>query len=296
MLVDWPAGPFVLHLHRSRGRVASAAADSPPGTPVLVGRETGGAGEQWVAERFRAVHVRIRHAATGLYLTVEGTDAGAAVVLRPEFPDTGGGSSYWRQAWRAFVQRDTGRLLAINDQAGRLLGLAGPVGGPLVLEDTVGAEDRSCTAWVPVAVAPPQPGTAPAPGAAGLAVGTGRVRVAAHRFEKYGRIIEDIFGETVFREVPGPALAPGTLIEAFDFDGHSQGGWFEADQEGGLLTYTDDYEHPGSARKVFHRLPGEPARYVDADEVDVHYVPPAGVDRAASLPFSSTGSAPTTAP
>ncbi|MFE6868597.1 hypothetical protein ACFVFS_18795 [Kitasatospora sp. NPDC057692] len=148
-----------------------------------------------MAERFRVAQHRIRHVATGLYLTAEGTGTGAAVTLRPRFPDTGGDSSYWRQAWRAFVQRDTDRLTAVNDLSDRLLGLAEPAAGrpnvPLVLEKGAGAEGRSCTAWAPTPVAPPKPVPAPAPKATDLPEGTGQVRVPARRFERYGRIIEE---------------------------------------------------------------------------------------------------------
>ncbi|MFF2045053.1 RICIN domain-containing protein [Kitasatospora sp. NPDC058170] len=283
MLVDWPAETFVLRLHRIPGLVAGAAPGSPEGTPVVLAPESGGDGEQWVAERFRVINHRIRHAATGLYLTAEGTGRGATVTLRPKFPDTGSDSSYWRQAWRAFVQRDTGRLMALHDSSNCLLGLADPAaerpGGPLILEKGAGAEDRSCTAWAPAPVAPPQPAPAPAPKATDLPVGTGRVRVPARRYEKDVRTIEQIFDATTFREVPGELLTPGTRIETFDFDQHSQGDWYREGREGSLVAFTDSYERAGSVRKAFHRLPGEPARYVDADEVDVHYVPPKLVAR-----------------
>ncbi|QCX74639.1 hypothetical protein C9F11_04680 [Streptomyces sp. YIM 121038] len=283
MLVDWPTETFVLRLHRIPGLVAGAAAGSPEGTPVVLGPESGGDGERWVAERFRVINHRIRHAATGLYLTAEGTGRGAAVTLRPKFSDTGSDSSYWRQAWRAFVQRDTGRLMALNDASDCLLGLADPAaerpGGPLVLEKGAGAEDRSCTAWAPAPVAPPAPAPAPAPKATDLPVGTGRVRVPARRYEKDRRTIEQIFDETTFREVPGELLAPGTRIATFDFDQHSQGDWYKEGREGRLVAFTDSYEGAGAVRKAFHRLPGEPARYVDGDEVDVHYVPPKLVAR-----------------
>ncbi|MET9400830.1 RICIN domain-containing protein [Kitasatospora sp. NPDC002965] len=283
MLVDWPTETFVLRLHRIPGLVAGAPAGSPEGTPVVLGPETGADGERWVAERFRVINHRIRHAATGLYLTAEGTGKGAAVTLRPKFSDTGSDSSYWRQAWRAFVQRDTGRLMALNDSSNCLLGLADPAaerpGGPLVLEKGAGAEDKSCTAWAPAAVAPPAPAPAPAPKATDLPVGTGQVRVPARRYEKYGRIIEEIFGETIFREVSGELLAPGTRIGTFDFDQYSQGDWYTEGREGSLVTFTDSYERAGAVRKAFHRLPGEPARYVDGGEVDVHYVPPKLVAR-----------------
>ncbi|MFD7598365.1 RICIN domain-containing protein [Kitasatospora sp. NPDC059812] len=283
MLVDWPTETFVLRLHRIPGLVAGAPAGSPEGTPVVLGPETGGDGEQWVAERFRVINHRIRHVATGLYLTAEESSRGATVTLRPKFPDTGSDSSYWRQAWRAFVQRDTGRLMALHDSSNCLLGLADPAaerpGGPLVLEKGAGAEDRSCTAWAPAPIPPPKPAPAPAPKATDLPVGTGRVRVPARRFEKHVRTIEQIFDETSFREVPGELLAPGTRIEAFDFDQYSQGDWYKEGREGSLVTFTDSYETAGAARRAFHRLPGEPARYVDSGEVDVHYVPPKLVAR-----------------
>ncbi|MFI9783107.1 RICIN domain-containing protein [Kitasatospora sp. NPDC051984] len=283
MLVDWPAEAFALRLHRIPGLVAGAAAGSPEGTPVVLGPETGGDGERWVAERFRVVQHRIRHAATGLYLTAEETSRGAAVTLRPKFSDDGSDSSYWRQMWRAYVQSGTGRLMAINDASDCLLGLADPAadrpGGPLVLEKGAGAQDLSCTAWAPAPFPPPEPEPAPAPKATDLPVGTGRVRVPARRYERYGRIVEQIFGETIFREVPGELLAPGTRIETFDFDQYSQGDWYEEGREGSLVTFTDSYERAGAARKAFHRLPGEPARYVDSEEVDVHYVPPKLVAR-----------------
>ncbi|MET8698050.1 RICIN domain-containing protein [Kitasatospora sp. NPDC004723] len=284
MLVDWPTETFLLRLHRVPGLVAGVAPGSPEGTPVLLGPETGGEGERWVAERFRVHQHRIRHVATGLYLTAEGTGTGAAVTLRAKYPDTGGDSSYWRQAWRSFVQSGTGRLMAINDLSDRLLGLAEPAADrpdvPLVLEKGAGAEDRSCTAWAPTPVPSPKPAPAPAPKATDLPEGTGRVRVPARRFERYGRIIEEIFGETIFREVPGELLTPGTRIETFDFDQYAQGDWYVEGRVGSLVTFTDSYElGAGAARRAFHRLPGEPARYVSSDEVDVHYVPPKLVAR-----------------
>ncbi|MEK2490338.1 RICIN domain-containing protein [Kitasatospora purpeofusca] len=283
MLVDWPAETFVLRLHRISGLVAAVAPGSPEGTAVVLGPEAGGEGEQWVAERFRVVQHRIRHVATGLYLTAEGKGRGSAVTLRPKFPDTGSDSSYWRQMWRAFVQRDTGRLMALNDLSDCLLGLADPTaerpGGPLVLEKGAGAEDRVCTAWAPAPVPPPKPAPAPAPKATDLPVGTGRVRVPTRRFEKDTRTVEAIFEETVFREVPGELITPGTSITTFDFDQYSQGDWYEEGREGSLVTFTDSYEKAGAARRAFHRLPGEPARYVVSDEVTVHYVPPKLVAR-----------------
>ncbi|MFD0419748.1 hypothetical protein [Streptomyces sp. NPDC127108] len=124
----------------------------------------GAAGRQeWVAERFRVVQARIRHAATGLYLTAEGDRAGAAVALRPKFPDSGEDRAYWRQTWRAFVQRGNGRLLAVNDLSGCVLGLGAPVGGgrPLVLETTGAPRTRPARPG-----RPPSPRRRPSPNAA----------------------------------------------------------------------------------------------------------------------------------
>ncbi|RGD59276.1 hypothetical protein DR950_17125 [Kitasatospora xanthocidica] len=283
MLVDWPTETFVLRLHRIPGLVAGAAPGSPEGTPVVLAPETGGDGEQWVAERFRVLNHRIRHVATGLYLTAEESSRGAKVTLRPKFSDTGSDSSYWRQAWRAFVQRDTGRLMALHDSSNCLLGLAEPAaerpGGPLILEKGAGAQDLNCTAWAPAPLPAPEPAPAPAPKATDLPVGTGRVRAPARRFEKRVRTIEQIYDETSFREVPGELLTPGTRIGAFDFDQYSQGDWYQEGREGSLVTFTDSYDTAGAVRRAFHRLPGEPARYVDSGEVDVHYVPPKLVAR-----------------
>ncbi|GAA3011666.1 hypothetical protein GCM10010519_48090 [Streptomyces lactacystinicus] len=134
----------------------------------------------------------------------------------------------------------------------------------------------------PVVLAPvpaPEPAPAPAPKVTDLPVGTGRVRVPARRFEKRVRTIEQIFDETSFREVPGELLTPGTRIETFDFDQYSQGDWYQEGREGTLVTFTDSYDTAGAARRAFHRLKGEPARYVDSAEVDVHYVPPKLVAR-----------------
>ncbi|MFF4814742.1 hypothetical protein ACFY2K_09180 [Kitasatospora sp. NPDC001309] len=106
-----------------------------------------------------------------------------------------------------------------------------------------------------------------------------RFRVPARRYEKRVRTIEQIFDETSFREVPGDLLTPGTRIETFDFDQYSQGDWYQEGREGSLVTFTDSYDTAGAVRRSFHRLKGEPARYVDSGEVDVHYVPPKLVAR-----------------
>ncbi|MBV2156806.1 RICIN domain-containing protein, partial [Kitasatospora sp. SUK 42] len=233
----------------------------------------------WVAERFRVAQSRIWHVATGLYLTAEGTKAGAAVTLRPKFPDTGSDTSYWRQTWRAYVQGGTGRLKAINDLSDCILGLASPAGAaagqPLVLEVNGGAQDLTCTAWAP---AVPQ-AAAPAPDpAASLAPGTGRVRVTAKLYEPRSRVIEFIY-EPYLLEVPGRTLAAGTTLEAFAFDDFSRTTWYRQEKEGDLTAFTEGFEGPDTVRKTFHRLAGDPGRYVDADEVDVHYVEPKVVAR-----------------
>lgn len=232
--------------------------------------------QEWVAERFRVVQARIRHAATGLYLTAEGDRAGAAVTLRPKFPDSGDDRAYWRQTWRAFVQRENGRLLAVNDLSGCVLGLGAPVGGgrPLVLETFGGGQDATCTAWAPtvaVAAAEPERG-------ADLAPGTGRVRVTARLYERRSRVIEFIH-EPYLLEVAGRTLPTGTVLESFAFDDFSRTAWYRQEREGDLTAYTEGFEGPGRVRKTFHRLAGDPDRYVDADEVDVHYVEPKVIAR-----------------
>lgn len=285
MLVDWPAEPFVLALHADPARTASAPAAAPAGTPVVLGTAASGGRPEWVAERFRIAHARLRHLPTGLYLTAEGTGTGAAVVLRPLLPDGGTDSAYWRQAWRAHVQRDTGRLLALNDLSNRVLGLAAgaPAGvaAALVLETTTGAQDARCTAWAPTTTdAQPAPAPAPGSGAAQLAPGTGRVRLATRLYETRSREIEGIH-EPYFRQLADRTLAAGTVLSAFAFDERSRPDWYDRGSEAGLVTYTESSQsEAGAVRKSFHRLPGEPPwRYVDGDEVDVNYVEPKPVAR-----------------
>ncbi|MEV6977276.1 hypothetical protein [Kitasatospora sp. NPDC093806] len=195
------------------------------------------------------------------------------MTLRPLFPDTGKDTSYWRQAWRSFVQRDSGRLMAINDLSDCVLGVGAPVGAfrnerLLTLERTTGSQDRDCTAWAP---APPK--VAPW---ADLPRGTGRVRTTAQLYERRSRVIEFI-EEPYLLEVPGRTLAPGTVLDSFAFDEFSRTGWYRQEKEGDLRTFTEGFEGPDRVRKTFHRLAGSPGRYVDADEVDVHYVEPVAV-------------------
>ncbi|MFJ5921295.1 RICIN domain-containing protein [Kitasatospora sp. NPDC092948] len=278
MAVDWPTEPFVLRLHRDPSLVAQAAEGRDGGVVGLV-REGVGEPQLWVAERFRVAQSRIRHAATGLYLTAEGSGAGAAVTLRPKFEDTGSDTAYWRQTWRAYVQSGTERLKAINDLSGCVLGLAPPAeaaaGRPLVLETNTGAQDLTCTAWAPAVpvVAAPDP-------VVELAPGTGRVRVTAKVYEPRSRVIESIY-EPYLLEVAGRTLAAGTTLDSFAFDDYSRTAWYWQGKEGGLTAWTEGFEGSDTVRKTFHRLAGDPARYVDADEVDVnyHYVAPKVVAR-----------------
>ncbi|MFJ5920964.1 RICIN domain-containing protein [Kitasatospora sp. NPDC092948] len=93
MLVDWPAEPFALRPHRDPSLVAHVAKALDGGAVALVA-DGKAAPQLWVAERFRVAHARLRHVATDLYLTAEGTGTGAAVTLRPKFPDTGSDTAY----------------------------------------------------------------------------------------------------------------------------------------------------------------------------------------------------------
>ncbi|OKI06206.1 hypothetical protein A6A06_37510 [Streptomyces sp. CB02923] len=278
MLVDWPTETFVLRLHGDPGMVARPAVAAEDGAVVLA-PEDGGGRQEWVAERFRAVHARLRHAATGLYLTAQEARAGAAVTLRPKFSDSGADTSYWRQAWRAFAQRENGRLMAVNDLSGCVLGLGSPAAGgrPVVLEITSGAQDRICTAWAPT-VADVTESASQSGRAAGLTPGTGRVRVTARLYERRSRVIESV-DEPYLLQVAGRTLPAGTILESFAFDEFSRPAWYRQEQESGLAAYTEGFEAPGRVRKTFHRLTGDPAFYVDADEVDVHYAEPKVVAR-----------------
>ncbi|GAA1383453.1 hypothetical protein GCM10009639_03760 [Kitasatospora putterlickiae] len=274
-MADWPAEPFVLRPHTAPSQAVRA--DAGEGRAVTLVPDGGAAPHTWAAERFRVAQSRIRHVATGLYLTAEGTTAGAAVTLRPKFPDDGKDTSYWRQTWRAYTPSGTERVKAINDFSGCVLGLAAPTGAaagrPLALEANAGAQDQTCTTWLPTAPAAPQ-----ADPVAGLAPGTGRVRVTARLYERRSRVIEFI-DEPYLLEVAGRTLAAGTALDSFAFDDFSRTTWYRKEKEDGLTAYTEGFEGPGRVRKTFHRLAGDPARYVDADEVDVHYVPPKVVAR-----------------
>lgn len=232
----WPTGRFALRLHRDEGIVAGV-----DGLDV----DRGGADQRWYADRFRAHHVRIRNAATGLYLTADSDRIGAAVTGRPLFPEVG--EDYWLQAWMGLHQADTGRFRIYHDLS---VGVLGRKGNELVLEETVGEHDTTCTAWV----VPAEPLVEPAPG-------TGLVMREARCYRWESRVIEGLFDEISFTPVPGRTLAPGTRLERFEFDRYSVAATYQG--VGDAFVASED----SGLRKRFHRVAADPPFYVDGDDL-----------------------------
>jgi len=143
MWIEWPTGPFALRLHLAEIEVASAVAGE-----ITLGPDTGHPCQRWSAEHHRAGQVRLRHEATGLYLTAESDIVGAGITLRPLADD-----QQWHQLWVASYQPETTRFRLYNELSLCVLGLRSPATkstteGPLVLEYTSGRFDTTCTAWV----------------------------------------------------------------------------------------------------------------------------------------------------
>jgi hypothetical protein len=142
MWIEWPACTFALRLHLAESEVAGAVDGE-----VVLGADTGHPCQRWSAERRRGGHVRLRHAATGLYLTAESDIVGAGIGLRPTTAD-----EHWLQLWIASYQPETSRFRLYNELSMCVLGLQSPATkatteGQLVLEYTSGRYDTTCTAW-----------------------------------------------------------------------------------------------------------------------------------------------------
>lgn len=143
MWIEWPTGSFALRLHLAEAVVAGAVEGE-----VSLGTDAGRACQRWSAERVHTGGVRLRHEATGLYLTAESDIVGAGMILFPAVRDR-----RWHQLWVASYQSETTRFRLYNELSLCVLGLQSPATkatteGPLVLEHTGGRYDTTCTAWV----------------------------------------------------------------------------------------------------------------------------------------------------